>query len=637
MIKDRIILLIVLNILGLHFIQARDVDLLTATYSEATVKKYLSTDNRWVNYPDYTDREGWTRLTDPFLEKLIKDADKYLDYKWQVVQATDYLEYERSGSRVIMEKPLNDNCRALTHLFFAELAEGKGRYIDQIINGSWYMTEISTWSLSAHLPAFQSSKRTLPQQGTHVFDLMAGDIGSLMSWIYYFLQPEFDKVTPIISQRIKLHIQERLIEPYLSRNDMWWQALDIDEGQLVNNWNPWCNFNVLTALLLVEDDVDKKVGGVYKTMTSVDKFINYVKADGACEEGPSYWGHAAGKLYDYLKLLAYATDNHISIFEHPIVKNMGEYISQSYIGGDRWVVNFADASAKGGGDPLLIFRYGEDVHSMEMMQFAKYLTEQQSSFNVIEGRDAFRTLENMICYPTFEKQTPQLPQNTYKWYPETEFLYLKDEDTFFAAKGGYNNESHNHNDIGSFILYKEGKPVFIDAGVGTYTKKTFSNERYNIWTMQSAYHNLPQINGHDQRFGASYKSRDVSFDPKKGVFKLDIAGAYPTEAQIDKWLRSYELKNGQLLIRDDFNLRQTDTANVVHFMVAEKPTISKGIVSLGNGTHALTFDGNEFEASIDTIEQDDPRLSNVWGQHLYRINLKAKNMQRKGSYTFTIE
>src|SRR5690606_39665769 len=66
----------------------------------------------------------------------------------------------------------------------------------------------------------------------------------------------------------------------------------------------------------------------------------------------------------------------------------------------------------------------------------------------------------------------------------TEFLYLKDANTFFAAKGGYNNESHNHNDIGSFILYKEGKPLFIDAGVGTYTKKTFSNERYDIWTMQ---------------------------------------------------------------------------------------------------------------------------------------------------------
>lgn len=625
------------NIFGLNFIQARDVNLLTSTYAIEDVWGYLAKDHDWVAYPDYADRAAWKQLVEPFYEQLLKEGDKYMDYKWQVVKATDYLEYERSGSRVIMEKPLNDNLKALMGLFIAELAEGEGRYLDQIINGSWYLTEISTWSLSAHLPAFQSSRRTLPQQGTHVFDLMTGDIGSLMSWIYYFLQPEFDKITPIISQRIKLHIQERLIEPYLSRNDMWWQALDVDEGQLVNNWNPWCNFNVLTALLLVEDDADRKLQGVYKTMTSVDKFISYVKADGACEEGPSYWGHAAGKLYDYLKLLSYATANKVSIFEHPMIKDMGEYISQSYIGGDRWVVNFADASAKGGGDPLLIFRYGEDTHSTEMMEFAKYLTRQSSFPDMIEGRDAFRTLENFLCYPAFQKQQAQLPQNTYKWYPETEFLYLKGANTFFAAKGGYNNESHNHNDIGSFILYKEGKPLFIDAGVGTYTKKTFSNERYDIWTMQSGYHNLPQINGHDQQFGASYKSRNVSFDSGKGIFRLDIAGAYPAEAQVNKWFRSYQIKNGQLLIHDDFNLQQASSPHIIYFMVAEKPIVSKGKISLGDGQHSLTFDMNEFETSIDTIEQDDPRLSNVWGAYLYRINLKAKNMQRKGKYTFAIK
>ena len=72
---------------------------------------------------------------------------------------------------------------------------------------------------------------------------------------------------------------------------------------------------------------------------------------------------------------------------------------------------------------------------------------------------------------------------------------------FVATKGGYNNESHNHNDVGSFSLYLNTMPVFIDAGVGTYTRRTFSSERYSIWTMQSNYHNLPLINGVAQRFG----------------------------------------------------------------------------------------------------------------------------------------
>ena len=67
-------------------------------------------------------------------------------------------------------------------------------------------------------------------------------------------------------------------------------------------------------------------------MQSVDKFINFVKADGACEEGPSYWGHAAGKMYDYLQILSDGTDGKVSLFKEPMIRRMGEYISRTYVG-----------------------------------------------------------------------------------------------------------------------------------------------------------------------------------------------------------------------------------------------------------------------------------------------------------------
>ena len=73
---------------------------------------------------------------------------------------------------------------------------------------------------------------------------------------------------------------------------------------------------------------------------------------------------------------------------------------------------------------------------------------------------------------------------------------------FVATKGGYNNESHNHNDAGTFLLEYDD---FIDAGVGTYTRQTFSSERYSIWTMQSNYHNLPMVNGVPQQFGSEFR------------------------------------------------------------------------------------------------------------------------------------
>lgn len=611
------------------------LDLLCKKFNKEDVKSYIIENQNWVPYPSYSDRSGWEKLTAPIYTNIIKKGDQALTYQWQVIKATDYLAFEREGSRVIMEKPINENAIALTNLFFAELAEGKGRFIDQIINGVWYFTDMSTWSLSAHVAAYQSSKRSLPQTGTHVVDLMAGDLGSLFSWIHYFLKDEMNKVNPEISHRLKSHIHSRIIEPYMQRNDMWWQAFELKENTIVNNWNPWCNFNVLTCLLLTTDDKNLKAEGVYKTMQSVDKFINYVKKDGACEEGPSYWGHAAGKLYDYLEILALSTDNKVVLFDQKIIKDMGEYISQSYIGGDSWVVNFADASAKGGGNPLLIYRYGESVNSVEMQQFAKFIFDSKPN-NVLITRDAFRSLQDLSTLATIDQETAQLPKNPYKWYPETEFIYVRNKELFFASKGGFNNESHNHNDIGTFILYMDEKPVFIDAGVGTYNKKTFSNDRYDIWTMQSAYHSLPQINGFDQPYGAKYKSRNATFDEKKNEFKLDIAGAYPADAKVKTWIRKYKINAKGLIITDDFNIDNPNKENIIHFLLASEPKIENGKVSLNNGTHSLTFDIETFDPSIDIIEQDDVKLSNVWGTRIYRLNLKAKNLKTKGNYKFTI-
>jgi len=633
-----LILFFFLSSLSFQRLLGKELKLLTGTFKQEDLKINLSRDKSWIPYPSYSDRKAWDQLIAPFREQVVAKGDKALDYQWQVVKATDYLEYERSGNRGMMEKPMNENCTALTNLLLAELAEGKGRYIDQILNGTWHMTEMSTWSLSAHLPAFQSSKRSLPQERTHVIDLMAGDVGSLLSWIHYFFRDTFNTINPEISLRLKQHIQQRIIQPYLDRNDMWWQGFELKGNQLVNNWNPWCNFNVLTCLLLIEDNPDVQLTGIYKTMTSVDRFIDYIKKDGACEEGPSYWGHAAGKLYDYLKILSMATQNKVSIFDKPLIRDMGEYIAQSYIGGDRWVVNFADASAKGGGDPLLIYRYGQDVHSTEMMQFARYMTDlggKGADFR--PSRDIFRAFEDLRCFPQLKHTQAALPQNAFKWYPETQFLYLKKEGFFFAAKGGFNNESHNHNDVGSFILYQDQHPLFIDAGVGTYTKKTFSADRYSIWTMQGAYHNLPQINGADQAFGKEYKAENVVFLPEQNKFQLDIGKAYPKTANIEHWNRSYRLAADGLTIADEFKISNPTQANIIHFLVAKEPKITKGVITLGDGLAVLHFNDGQFVASYESIPQDDPRLSQVWGERLYRISLKAKSIKSTGKYNFIIK
>jgi hypothetical protein len=599
------------------------------------VRKYLTPDNSWITYPAYQDRKGWDSFTGTLKEQLIRDGEAMLNYSWKLVNATQYLEYERSGSRTAMEDPAGANNRALSRLLLAELAEGKGRFTDQLINGVWAACDMSSWVASAHLPV-QRSKRSLPDFREEIIDLGSGDMGSFFAWTWYFMHETFDKVNPVIAERLKQQIRQRILIPYMERNDFWWQALQDKPGQLVNNWNPWCNFNMLTCFLLLEENADKRAAAVYKTMQSTDQFINYVKEDGACEEGPSYWGHAAGKLYDYLELLYRATKGQISLFDQPMIKNMGEYIVRSYVG-KGWVVNFADASAKGGGEAGLIYRYGKAVGSPDMQAFSAYLVKEKTGNTEINiTRDFFRTVENIASYKDVLAANPSLPATAQSWYPQTEFGYIKNkEGLFLAAKGGFNNESHNHNDVGTFSLYANEIPFFIDAGVGTYTRQTFGPERYKIWTMQSEYHNLPLINGKPQEFGAQYKAVNTKFDAVKNQFSTDISNAYAKETGVKSWTRTYRLETNTLSIDDRFELNNTIAPNALHFLVWANPVSDKeGTILLEkDGIRlSLRYDAGLFSYDVDTIPQTDKRLSGVWGNQIYRIRLTAKKMQTKGQY-----
>jgi hypothetical protein len=317
---------------------------------------------------------------------------------------------------------------------------------------------------------------------------------------------------------------------------------------------------------------------------------------------------------------------------------MGEYIVNSYVG-NGWVVNFADASAKGGGDKGVIFRYGKALGSLKMQEFAAYLYEYENKRPYYDsGKDLYRTLENLRFYKGLvaTKYSRDAGRHVSTWYPQTEFCYMRNQSGFFlAAKGGYNNESHNHNDVGTFSLYLDNTPLIIDAGVGTYTRQTFSSDQYNIWTMQSDYHNLPKINGYSQSFGGQFRSKNTAFDAKKSIFSLDLSGAYPAEAGIQRWIRSYSLKLNELVIEDDFKLKEAKAPNQLNFLTWSKPGItSPGTVTLINDgiTLKIRYDASQFNPVVETMTINDSKLSHVWGNQVYRLSLNAKKKQLSAKY-----
>ncbi len=52
-----------------------------------------------LNFPNYKTRDFWNNLPESIQNEYIKKAERYLNYDWPVVKATDYLEFIRSGDR----------------------------------------------------------------------------------------------------------------------------------------------------------------------------------------------------------------------------------------------------------------------------------------------------------------------------------------------------------------------------------------------------------------------------------------------------------------------------------------------------------------------------------------------------------
>jgi len=593
-----------------------------------------------IGFPNYQDRTFWNNLPEGLKKQYIEEAEKYLNYDWPAVKATDYLEIIRSSDR--RQEVYAAPRAALMAVVMGELAEGKGRFTDQIVNGVWYYSEQTWWGWSAHLTS-QKAPHGLPDANEPVIDLGVGEITNILSWTWFLFKDEFDKIHPLIAKRLKDEIMKKAVIPYYERNDFWWQGLDGSRD--VNNWNPWTNHNMLTAILILEDDQIKKIAGVEKVVKSLDQFINVYPNDGGCDEGPSYWGRAGASLYQCLDLLKRATNGKLDVYDNQLVKNMGSYIYKAYIEYP-YFINFADADATTGGRPQIIYSYGKDIKDPVMQKFGVFLAKKQDWGKGIPDGKVDEQIMQLMHLKEIENAEAEDALISDFWLPETQVAGARDkagsyDGFFFAAKGGHNAESHNHNDLGSCVLYFNGKPCLVDIGRETYTMKTFGSQRYEIWTMQSQYHNLPKINGVDQKDGRNFVATNSTFtaDAKKAVFLSDIFKAYPESAEVNKWVRSYTLERGKrFVIQDNYSLKKVEAPSTLNFVTCCKVTDNgAGILVLEGEGFKLNMNYNAKDGSPKTevIEITDSGLKRYWST-ITRIVFTINNQKTTGKNEIVI-
>lgn len=628
-------------------------NLLAKQCSPEALKQSLIPLEQYRPYPRIGD-PAWANLRPQTRDALLADGEKYLNYAYQPLPATLILAYVRIGNRSNYERIRYANLAALQALTFAECVENKGRFLDDIINGLWCICEQSFWGVPAHL-YIQKAGLGLPDPKDPIVDLFAAQTAAELATVVYLLSERLNAVNPFITERVYLEAERRIFKPLLAQNFMWmglpdakrrddlpWDATPAGQVQPVNNWDAWICWNWLTTVLLLDRDAARRVAGVQKMMKCLDNFINTYPEDGGCEEGCSYWNEAPGTMAEGLELLSSATNGRVNIWNEPLLRRMGEYIVKVRIAGDLYL-NSGDAHTHQILDRDKIFRYGKHTGSPLMVSLAV------ADFPADYVPRTVTAIFNEAALRAEPAQTAPLLKDV--WLPQTAVMAARMEPNsakglYLAAIASDNGKSHSHNDTGTFWVYLDGEPVLIDLGGESYQKQSFDAHRYELPSTQSAYHNLPTIGTVQQGVGSAFRATGLHYaaDSASASLEMNLADAYPAEADLREWIRTVELDRAksQISIHDRFALRGNAADITWSLMTCRPVTVEHGKLRLSprpqdrSGEVVIDCDSAQLWATVETIKLDNPGLMSVWGNTVYRVLLKSIKPMTGGESTLLV-
>ena len=570
-------------------------------------------------------------------EFIVKKAEKYLAKEIVHLPLSLFRDKFVTGSRSRFEDLYRDRRYSLLYMTLAEVHEGQGRFVEKIADMVWAIMEESSWVIPAHIyTSLTDPTTTVPEIYDEIampgLDLYGSNCCEVLAVTKFFLGDKLDEISPIICKKMDHLIYLRGFRPFLSGN-FWWMTSSC-------NWVTNIVCSILTAVALTVRDMNFREQLTDRAMYLLDNFISSYPDDGACSEGPGYWQGAAGSLFDCLELLDDMSGGKITLWDEPIIRNMCEFISTMNIH-DKHFVNFEDCNPKIAIDGAIVTRMGEKLNDNALAEFGRRM-----DLNVVEKPYmywfSYRVVKDTMT--PVVKEAPKVSAKLSTWLLGHKIAVFREYDDtskglFLAMKGGTNSEPGNHNDVGCVVIAKDGNPIVVDPGIGSYDNNYFSNkERYMRWFTNASYHSCPTVNGIEQLKGNYYSENEVA-DVENRSLSLNIAKAYPTEAGIISLVRTSHLTDGKITVTDDVKLElEGDIA--FHFTCRNEPKlIADCTVDLGDGV-TLSYD-EALSIEIERVENkclpyDDLKFKWAWDREcLWRTVFRIRAKEFTARFEFT--
>lgn len=430
----------------------------------------------------------------------------------------DFKQYYETGNRRGYEKYYfarrqGLNTAALLALIYPEETQYLERAMDQLFS---ICNEFS-WVLPAH-------QKSLEKFNPLHIDLFAAETALNISEVYVLLR---ERLEPLILRRVEEELRRRILEPYLSRAFGWETA--------ATNWTSVCTCGVAISLMNVLPQEAEKL--VPRFEAAAESFLSGYGDDGFCPEGPMYWGYGFGFFTAYAdRVRDFAGIDH---FQNPKVRQIATFFQKKYLSGEA-EVTFADADMGTcyslGIQHFLHHTYPDTV----IVPPAKY-----SSYTDRMARMCL----HLRSFLWFDPRVTPREEEGEHFGADVQWLIVRKAAYGFAAKGGHNDEPHNHNDVGSFIFAKNGRQILTDPGRGLYCRDYFQPDtRYEFLHTGSRGHSVPIVDGRYQAPGREFAASQVGWE--NGIFSMELAGAYGLP-QLKRLRRSFSIEEGSVTLTDE--------------------------------------------------------------------------------------
>lgn len=433
-----------------------------------------------------------------------------------------FKEYDVSGSRLEFEVPFFERRRQLEALVLLTLVEDTDRYLSMIEERLWEWCDMYTWETPAHIPM---SVEAISQYKKEPDTMVALYSATMAFYFAELLSLLGDKLHSMVAYRLRKEIFRRVLHPFMERIFGF-------EGTRMN-WASVVAGQVGCAAIYMIEDEEILIQYLQRVIGAMASYLEGFDKDGVTTEGLGYWQYGFSPFIFFAELLRERTGGKVSLLEwDEKIKKIAELPTVLSLS-NGLTVNFSDAPVESKLDYGVLARLATRL-GIEGYSFKDIIKPDRRDLTFREMAIKFN-LRSLFWGLDFIPDYNSPVKDGMFFFPESQWLIdrrmMNDIFVAFAAKGGHNNEPHNHNDIGNFILHYRGKNVLADLGQPEYVKAYFREKRYEFLCAASLGHSVPVINGVQQGAGQEYQAKVLQCEQKEGRvnYRLDLKEAYPAE------------------------------------------------------------------------------------------------------------